>query len=137
MPLSRRTASWRSAMSTLAIGLLLAAIGSIASSAADYPTKPITLVVAFPPGGGADTQARRIAKGLTERLGKPVVVENRPGAGGALATRAVARAAPDGYTLMVGSSSTLVLEPMLRPDAGFDAQRDFAPITVSAEMPLV
>jgi tripartite-type tricarboxylate transporter receptor subunit TctC len=107
------------------------------ASAADYPTRPITLVVAFPPGGGADTQARLIAKGLTERLGRPVVVENRPGAGGAIATSAVARAAPDGYTLLIGSSSTLVLEPMLRPDSGFDAQRDFAAITVTAEMPLV
>lgn len=124
-------------LAKVAIVSVLAQIAWTSTSAADYPTKPITLVVAFPPGGGADTQARLIAKGLTERLGKPVVVENRPGAGGAIATTAVARAAPDGYTLLIGSSSTLVLEPILRPHPGFDAGRDFAPISMTAEMPLL
>ena len=132
-----RLSSGRGALSSLAMAAAVVWIGCASASAADYPTRPVTLVVAFPPGGGADTQARLIAKGLTERLGKPVVVENRPGAGGALGTAAVARAAPDGYTLLMGSSSTLVLEPLLRPDSGFDAQRDFAPVAVTAEMLLV
>jgi tripartite-type tricarboxylate transporter receptor subunit TctC len=124
-------------MSKLVIVGVLTFVGCMAASAADYPTRPITIVVAFPPGGGADTQARLVAKGLTQRLGKPVVIENRPGAGGTVATSAVSRAAPDGYTLLIGSSSTLVLEPLLRSNAGFDPRRSFAPITVTAEMPLV
>jgi tripartite-type tricarboxylate transporter receptor subunit TctC len=129
--------SCRSALIQLAMSAALAWLGCANASGADYPTRPVSLVVAFPPGGGADTQARLIAKGLAERLGKPVVVENRPGAGGALGTSVVARAAPDGHTLLIGSSSTLVLEPLLRPDSGIDALRDFAPVTVAAEMPLV
>jgi tripartite-type tricarboxylate transporter receptor subunit TctC len=119
------------------MAVVIACVGCTGVSAADYPARPVTLVVAFPPGGGADTQARLIAKGLAGRLGKRVVVENRPGAGGALGTSAAARAAPDGYTLLIGSSSTLVLEPLLRPGSGIDALHDFAPITVTAEMPLV
>ena len=121
----------------LVIFATLTLIGWVAALAADYPTKAITIVVPFPPGGASDIQARLIAKGLTERLGKPVVIDNRPGAGGRIGTGVAARAAPDGHTLLIGGFSTLVLEPLLRTNVGYDPQRDFAPITVIAEMPLV
>lgn len=105
--------------------------------AVEYPTKAVTIVVPFPPGGSADVQARLIGKGLAERLGKPVLIDNRPGAGGRIGAGLAARAVPDGHTLLFGSISTLVLEPVLRTNVGFDPQRDFAPITVVSEMPFL
>jgi tripartite-type tricarboxylate transporter receptor subunit TctC len=107
------------------------------SFAVDYPTKAITIIVPFPPGGSNDVQARLIAKGLSERLGKPLVVDNRPGAGGRIGAGIAARAAPDGYTLFFASTATLVIEPALHTNIGFDPHRDFAPITIITEMPLV
>ena len=83
------------------------------SLAADYPTKTITMIVPFPPGGTADAQARLIAKGLALRLGKPVVVDNRPGAGGRIGTEIAARAVPDGHTILMGTISPLAIEPVL------------------------
>jgi tripartite-type tricarboxylate transporter receptor subunit TctC len=103
----------------------------------DYPTKVVTIIVPFPPGGAGDIQARLIAKGLAERLGKPVIVDNRAGAGGALGTAIAARAQPDGHTLLFGALGTLVIEPMLRSAIGYDPQRDFAPLTLIAEAPFV
>src|SRR3954454_12818192 len=110
---------------------------STSSCAAEYPSKPITIIVPFPPGGSNDLQARLIAKGLAERLGKPVVVENRPGAGGSIGAGFAARAAPDGYTLFFASTATLAIEPAIHSNTGFDPLRDFAPITVISEMPLI
>lgn len=107
------------------------------SFAIEYPTKPITIIVPFPPGGANDVQARLIAKGLAERLGKPVVIDNRPGAGGRIGAGLAARAAPDGHTLFFASTATLVIEPALHANIDFDPQRDFAPITIVTDMPLV
>lgn len=105
--------------------------------AAEYPTKPITMIVPFPPGGTADAQARLIAKGLSSRLGKPVIVDNRPGAGGRIGTDAAARAVPDGHTVLMGSISPLAIEPVLHLTANYDPQRDFAALTLITEMPFV
>ena len=120
--------------------LMLAAIPGIAAThagAADYPSRTVSIIVPFSAGGSTDAQARLIAKGLSERMGKPVVVENRPGAGGRIATSLASRAAPDGHTLFLGTLGTLVIEPLLHPDIGYEPQRDFAPITLVAEAPLV
>ncbi len=112
---------------------------ALASSAAalEYPARTVTIIVAAAPGGAADVQARLLAKGLAPKLGKPVVVDNRAGAGGRIGARLAAQAAADGHTLFLASTSTFVIEPLLRADAGFDPQRDFAPIALVAEMPLI
>ena len=105
--------------------------------AGEYPTKQVTIIVPFPPGGATDVQARLIANGLTERLGKNVVVDNQPGASGRIAAVTVRRAEADGHTLLLCSTGTLVVEPVLRPDIEHDPQRDFTPLTTTAEMPWV
>jgi tripartite-type tricarboxylate transporter receptor subunit TctC len=102
------------------------------SLAADYPTKTITMIVPFPPGGTADAQARLVAKSLSLRLGKPVVVDNRPGAGGRIGTEIAARALPDGHTILMGTISPLAIEPVLHSNTSYDSLRDFAPLN-SAE----
>jgi tripartite-type tricarboxylate transporter receptor subunit TctC len=107
-----------------------------AGFAIDYPTRAITLIVPFVAGGTLDTQARLVAAGLGERLGKPVIVENRPGAGGSIGTGLVAHAPPDGYTLLMGALY-LALEPALRSDLGYDPLRDFAPVALVAQSPLI
>lgn len=123
-----------------AVALILAlmlGVGSGHACADNYPTRSVTIIVPFSPGGSVDAQARLIAKGLAERLGKPVVVENRPGAGGRIGTDTAARAAPDGHTLLFGTPDTLVIEPVLRTNVGYDPKRDFAPVILIAEVPLV
>jgi tripartite-type tricarboxylate transporter receptor subunit TctC len=117
--------------------MLIAAVCTLASEgilAADYPTRPITLIVCFAAGGASDVQARLVAKGLSERLRKPVVVENRPGAGGRIGVELAARAKPDGYTLLFGSTGTLVFGAVLR---GLNPLSDFVPIASITEMPLI
>lgn len=112
------------------IGILLAALAMTASAHAQptYPAKPITLVAAFAPGGGTDTAARIIAKELAIELGQPVVVENRAGAGGAIGATSVARAAPDGYTLLLGTGSELVVLPAVRTKPPYDTLKEFEPV---------
>jgi tripartite-type tricarboxylate transporter receptor subunit TctC len=107
------------------------------AGAQEYPTRPVTLVVPFPPGGSTDVQARLIAKGLSERIGQPVVVDNKPGAAGAIGTRFVAASEGDGHTLLFASISSLVTEPVLNEKAGFDPLRDFAPISIVTDMPFL
>ena len=102
--------------------------------AQDYPTKPITMIVPFPPGGGNDTLARLVANKLSVALGQQVVVDNRGGANGVIAMRAAARAAPDGYTLLFANSSTTSINPALYANVGYDARKDFAPIGMLASM---
>lgn len=108
-----------------------------AAFAADYPEKPITLIVPFPPGGSTDVQARLVAKGLSEKLGKTVVVDNRAGAAGAIGTKLVAGAPADGYTLLFASISSLVTEPVLNDKVGFDPLRDFVPISIVSDLPFL
>ena len=107
------------------------------AAAQDFPTKPITFVVPFPPGGGTDAMARTVAERMSRTLGQQVVVENRGGAGGTIGTRAVAKAAPDGYTILLSYTGTFAINPTLYTNAGYDPRKDFAPIGIIGLMPSV
>lgn len=107
--------------------LLLPAFHATAQA---YPSKPIRLVIGFAPGGGSDIAARIVVKRFSELLGQPVVIDNRAGAGGNIATEYVARSAPDGYTLLVGSIGPLSISPSLYKDLGFDPLKDLAPVSM-------
>ena len=107
------------------------------ATAQDYPNRPITLVVPFPAGGGNDALARIVAEKMSKPLGQQVVVENRAGAGGTIGTRAVAKAAPDGYTILLSYTGTLAINPSLYPNAGYDPRKDFVPIGLIAYLPSV
>jgi tripartite-type tricarboxylate transporter receptor subunit TctC len=98
------------------------------AGAANYPTRPVTLAVAFPPGGASDVLARLLGRKLDQVLGQPFVIDNRPGAGGNVAAEAVAHAAPDGYTLLLGNNAILATNAALYKKVNFDAETDFAPI---------
>jgi len=102
-----------------------------------YPTKPVKLVVPFPPGGSLDITGRLLAQKLTEAWGQPVVVENKPGAGGNIGADLVAKSAPDGYTILLGALSTHAVNPSLYAKMPYDAAKDFAPITLIAITPNV
>jgi tripartite-type tricarboxylate transporter receptor subunit TctC len=100
-----------------------------AASAADpYPTRPVRMIVGFAPGGGTDLTARPVAQKLSDLMGQQVIVENRPGAGGNIATEQVARASPDGYTLLMGTIASLAISPGLYGNLRFDPETDFAPV---------
>lgn len=103
-------------------------LAAVSSSAQGFPTKPVTLVVGFAPGGASDIIARQVAAKLTSRLGQTVVVDNRAGAGGTIAAGAVARAAPDGYTLLFASASALSISPWLNKSLSYDSTKAFAPV---------
>ena len=109
-------------------GVLASSFAAQASAQDDYPNKPIKVIVAAAPGGPTDLPARIASQILTPKFGQPVVVENRPGAGGALGARAVAASPPDGYTLLAGNTSTLAAIPAVSESAGYDPVKDFAPI---------
>jgi len=119
---------------------LVAAVALLASSTAqaqdNYPNKPIRLVVGFAAGGGNDILARLFNTKLGEALGQPVIVENRPGAGAVVATEYVAKSPPDGYTLLVGASGAMAINPAVYTKLSYDTLRDFAPITMIASFPL-
>lgn len=102
-----------------------------------YPARPVRLMVPFPAGGGSDTMGRVIGAKLGERMGQPFVVENRPGAGGSIGAEAVAKAAPDGYLLLLGSTSEVVQYPNVNPKITYNPQRDFAPISLVGNVPLL
>jgi len=106
-------------------------------AADSYPAKPIRFVVAFPPGGGTDIIARSIAQKLAERLAQHVVVDNRPGAGGNIGTDIVAKSAPDGYTILMGSAGPLAINASLFAKMSFDPIKDLAPVTLAASTPNV
>jgi len=110
--------------------LCLSAFASPSARAA-YPDKPVRLILPFPAGGATDFMARTLAQRLGERLGQPVVVDNRAGAGGAVAAEAVATAAPDGYTLFFATMGTLAINPSLYPKLRYDPVKDFAPIAIT------
>jgi tripartite-type tricarboxylate transporter receptor subunit TctC len=111
--------------------------GAQAGKANAYPTKAIHLIVGFAAGGGNDIITRLVAQKLSEALGQPVLVENKPGAGGIIAAEYVKNAAPDGYTLLSGPSGTMSFSPALYPKLGFSTMRDFAPIVRIGAFPLV
>jgi tripartite-type tricarboxylate transporter receptor subunit TctC len=123
--------------SVVAAALLGMSFACAPASAQDYPAKPITLVVPFPAGGGNDALARLVAEKMSRALGQQVVVENRGGAGGTIATRAVAKTAPDGYTILLTYTGTLAINPSLYPNAGYDPRKDFAPIGLIGSLPSV
>jgi len=106
------------------------------SVAADYPARPVTLVVPYPPGGGVDAMARVVAAKLSDALHQQFIVDNRAGAGGTIGTRAVVQAAPDGYTLLLGHTGTISINPTLYTHAGYDPRKNFAPIGLVASMPV-
>jgi tripartite-type tricarboxylate transporter receptor subunit TctC len=115
--------------------LAVHAQGSAKGASQAYPTKPIRLIVAFPPGGSTDIVARLVGQKLSERVGQQVVVDNRGGAGGTIGTEMAARAPADGYTLTMGTTSTHVIAPAIFPDVKYDPVKDFAPITLVASTP--
>ena len=118
--------------------LAAAALVAGAALAQSYPTKPVTVIVPWPPGGPSDIAARPLAKGLSENLGKPFVIENKGGASGNIGTASVAKnSPPDGYTLLVTSSSPIVINPSLYKTMPYEAQKDLQPITNVLRVPLV
>jgi tripartite-type tricarboxylate transporter receptor subunit TctC len=107
------------------------------AASAQYPTKPIKLIVPFPPAGSTDISARALAGKLGERLGQPVIIENKPGAGGNIGTDVVAKSAPDGYTLIVGTVGTHAINSSLYSKMPYDAIKDFAPVVLLSTTPNV
>ena len=120
------------AVAAVAIGVC----GSAYAQAQDYPTRTITLVVPYPPGGGVDAMARVVAERLAGVLGQQVVVDNRAGGSGLVGTRTFIKNAPDGYTLFLGHTGSISINPSLYANAAFDPRKDFAPIGLIASMPV-
>jgi tripartite-type tricarboxylate transporter receptor subunit TctC len=114
------------------VALLTAVLLTAPAVAQDYPNRTITMIVPFPPGGGNDTLARIVAAKLSTAVGQQVVVDNRGGANGVIAMRAVARAAPDGYTIVFANTSSTTINLALNPNAGYDTRKEFAPIGMFA-----
>jgi tripartite-type tricarboxylate transporter receptor subunit TctC len=115
---------WRSGLAAV---LTLAALSG-GAGAQDYPNRPITLIVPFPPGGSTTIVARIVAEKMSEALGQQIVIDNRAGAGGTLGTRSAARSAPDGYTIALAYTATIAIGPSLYPNVGYDPRKDFAAI---------
>ena len=115
-------------MKRLYLGILLAA--SCGVGFAQYPSKPIRFIVGFPPGGSADPTTRIIGQALSEQMGQPLVVENRPGGDSAIAAEAVSKMAPDGYTIMFASNSGMTAAVALRKQPLYDPLKDFTPISL-------
>ena len=126
--------SWLAA-SLVALASLLAVAHAVAQ--ADYPTRPIKLIVPFPPGGGADLTARTLAQKMAESMGQPIVVDNRPGANGSLGTDAVAKAAPDGYTILLTDRGALGVNPSLYSKLPYDPLKDFSYVGIANDGPYV
>jgi len=118
------------------LGLALAGCGGVWAQGAGYPARPIRLVIGFTPGGAADYVARVMSEPLGRALGQSIIVENRPGAGASIATDLVAKAAADGYTLLLASPGSVLVNPALNPKLGYTA-RDLAPVTKVTSSPLV
>src|SRR6186713_306286 len=123
--------------------MIAAAIAGIAlqpaasAVAADYPARPITLIVPQAPGGGNDVIARILAETMSRTLGQQIIVENRPGAGGTIGTRQLAKSPPDGYTLVMGSTGMVAMAPSVFPNVGYDPRKDFAPVGLIARSAIV
>ena len=121
--------------------LVLAAVATLMPGsrvwAQAYPSKPIRVIVPFPPGQGTDVGTRFLAERLGRALGRNLVVENRPGAGASIGTEALAKSAPDGYTLGIGTAGTHTMNPSLYPSLGYDPEKDFEPISLTGLLPLM
>ena len=115
---------------------LVAVAWSGAASAADYPSRPLRLVVSFPPGGSADFQARILGTKLSEQLGQQFIIDNRPGGSGVVALETVAKSAPNGYTLLLGPMSGLTMNPAIFSKLPYDSVRDFVPISLTSRVTL-
>ncbi|OZI36647.1 ABC transporter substrate-binding protein [Bordetella genomosp. 1] len=113
------------------------ALGTAPAGAQSYPAKPITLVVPFAPGGTVNLMGRLLAQRMSEVLGQPVIVENKPGGGGSIGASFVAKAAPDGYTVLLATMGQQSIQPLLVKNASYDAQKDFAPVALFATVPNV
>jgi len=124
------------AASFMALGAIAALAPAAANAQADYPSKPIRLFIPFTPGGGTDFVSRVVASKLSETLKWQVVPENKPGASGNLAIAEAARAAPDGYTIVMGQSDNMMLGPYLFANVGYDTVQSFVPIVQVSEAPL-
>jgi tripartite-type tricarboxylate transporter receptor subunit TctC len=116
---------------------ILFALTPIAVQAQSYPTKPVRLVVGFAPGGAADFVARAFQDPLGKGLGQPIVVDNRPGAGSSIAAEHVAKSAPDGYTVLIASPSSILVNPIITPKAGFQPMKDLVPVSKVSSSPLI
>jgi tripartite-type tricarboxylate transporter receptor subunit TctC len=130
----------KSLLSKLFIAAAPLVIGVLATPVAmaqSYPSKPVRFVVPYPPGGPLDAVARMLADKMKDGLGQPVVVENKPGAGGNIGADAVAKSAPDGYTIVMGAVATHAINPTLFPKMPYDAVKDFAPVSLVASVPNV
>jgi tripartite-type tricarboxylate transporter receptor subunit TctC len=119
------------------LSVLLLCVAATQAFAQAYPAKPLKMIIPYPPGGGNDTLGRLFAIKLSDRLGQPVVVENRPGAGTLIGSEAAAKSAPDGYTILLSSIATHALSPNLYSKVPYDPVKDFAPITLLGIAPTV
>src|SRR5580765_3594727 len=117
--------------------LLVFACVAAFPAAAQYPTKPIRFIVPFPPGGGTDTNSRALTQRIAKNTGWTFVVDNKPGAGGNIGAEQAAKAPPDGYTLVLGQTSNLAINPFLYAKPPFDPVKDFAPVALVSSVPLV
>jgi tripartite-type tricarboxylate transporter receptor subunit TctC len=133
--LDRIRACARAAAAALAAALVSVGLAVHPASAADFPTRPVTIIVPQPPGGGTDIISRIIGDQLSRQLGQPFVIENRTGAGTVVGTDAAANAAPDGYTLLAGLNANMAVNPSLFAKLSYDPIRDFAPVAMLAEYP--
>ena len=118
-------------------GLALFFAASTAIAQQTYPTKPVTFVVPFPPGGGTDISARTLAAKLSDKWGQSVVIENRGGAAGIVGANAAATARPDGYTLLIVNVGIVSINPLLYPKLPYDADKAFVPVSLVCELPFV
>ena len=117
--------------------LLLVLLFAGQALAQPYPSKPIRLVVGFPPGGAADFVSRAFQEPLGKALGQPIVVDNRPGAGSSIAAEHVAKSSPDGYTVLIASPSSILVNPVITPKAGFQPSKDLVPVSKVSSSPLI
>ena len=124
---------------TICLALIFSALASIpayAQSAASYPSRPITMIVPFPPGGPTDSYARLVALKMQERWGQPVIVENKPGGTGVLGNNLVIRSPPNGYTLLFTSNSAHLISALLKNPKPYDSVKDFTPISIALKYPM-
>jgi tripartite-type tricarboxylate transporter receptor subunit TctC len=121
----------------LAVAVLAGLVLGASASAQDYPTRPITLIVPFPAGGGVDVIGRIVAEKISASLGQPVIIDNRGGAAGVIGTRVAKAAAPDGYTLVMATSGSVAINPTLYANPGYEPRKDLAPIGLISSTPIV